>query len=189
MGNLPPKPHRKSSSTPQSNQPSPAQPNIPPFAMQFRALLAVASLVSLVAASPLASPAGSNLVLPRAGGRCFGIADSGMLRYDVVVDSPQDGGLCGGFWDNLNGHSACNGASRRECVVRGSAKHINFWVPIWCQPGDVNWIIQQATPEHFNLGCEISEYLFTARIAKTRGVRWLMNSFFSPWSMNGLRRR
>jgi hypothetical protein len=34
-------------------------------------------------------------------------SNDGINHYEVVVDTTQDGGLCGGFFANLNGKGTC----------------------------------------------------------------------------------
>ncbi|KAI4864559.1 hypothetical protein F4820DRAFT_423117 [Hypoxylon rubiginosum] len=89
-----------------------------------------------------------------AAGQCY--TNGGFSNnYQLIVDSAQDGGLCGGFWDNLKGRANCAGKSNSGCLVRGSRKIIEFTVGVGCKADEVLGVLWTATEPHVeNVKCE-----------------------------------
>ncbi|KAI1774350.1 hypothetical protein F4818DRAFT_442501 [Hypoxylon cercidicola] len=71
--------------------------------------------------------------------------DHASSHAPLIVDTDQNGGLCGGFWDNLKGRANCAGKSNGGCVVQGTRKVIEFTVPLGCQPKEVLGVLWTAT--------------------------------------------
>ncbi|XXG99688.1 hypothetical protein Hte_006029 [Hypoxylon texense] len=102
---------------------------------------------------PLA-PRASGTASSGAVGQCY--TNGGFSNnYKLIVDSSQDGGLCGGFWDNLQGRANCAGKSNSGCLVRGNRKIIEFTVGIGCGKDEVLGVLWTATKPHVeNVKCE-----------------------------------
>jgi hypothetical protein len=73
--------------------------------MHFNAF--TVSLVGAFAAFGSAAPAPAESQLEARVASSCTYTSSALFFYDIVIDSSQDGGLCGGFFANLDTGGAC----------------------------------------------------------------------------------
>lgn len=120
--------------------------------MHFSALIQIITLALAAFTTTLASPVdlpelvsrdvGEPNITAREGGAVGQCLYNGLpfsYNYQLKVDSSQDGGLCGGFWDNLKGRANCAGKSNNGCKVSASRKIIEFTVGVGCAPKEVSY--------------------------------------------------
>ncbi|KAH8831534.1 hypothetical protein DL96DRAFT_1588191 [Flagelloscypha sp. PMI_526] len=73
-------------------------------------------------------------------------------RFDISVDSVQNGGLCDGLLANLKGICGA-GITAYSCETKGSVKQASFNAPLTCSPDNINGALQAATTPSFSPGC------------------------------------
>ncbi|KAI6081833.1 hypothetical protein F4821DRAFT_274581 [Hypoxylon rubiginosum] len=103
---------------------------------------------------------------PRANaGTCFYNGLPFSYNYQLTIDSTQNGGLCGGFWDNLKGRANCAGKSNNACKVVGSTKIIEFTVGDGCKPDEVLGVLWHATePRLEGVKCENKVFIWETQL-------------------------
>ncbi|OTA99441.1 hypothetical protein M426DRAFT_87020 [Hypoxylon sp. CI-4A] len=127
--------------------------------MHFNTLIqaattALAAFTPLTLGSPIDPLETTNQARSGAAGECKYDGDLS-LNYQLTVYSSQDGGLCGGFWDNLKGRADCAGKSKSSCKVDGDRKVIQFNVGAGCRPKEVLGVLWTATePKVEGVECE-----------------------------------
>ena len=124
------------------------------------ALVLLSSITAVLAAavSPPAELAlrnGTDLDLERRGssGHCFYKDVLVKYDYEIHINSEQDGGLCGGFWANLQTSGACSRTDSDCYVTDGTWKNIWFSVPKFCSPDTVSRAIAAATYDNVWIVC------------------------------------
>jgi hypothetical protein len=108
--------------------------------MHFLSIASVA--LGYLTVTSVASPSPNAKLQPRATSECKYVQGA-TYNYDIVIDTVQDGGLCGGFFANLNFNGACPVRhyisletyyqltlclqfSENVCTTNGSVKTIRF---------------------------------------------------------------
>ncbi|KAI1764621.1 hypothetical protein GGR53DRAFT_493116 [Hypoxylon sp. FL1150] len=132
--------------------------------------LTLLTLAATTSASPIDGANAPTVVAPRAAAASTSNVSAGTgtctyswslkgwmidaLVYKLIIDSPQDGGLCGGFWENLQGRADCAGKSQTKCEVKGSVKTISFMVGVGCSADEVLGVLWHATsPRLYGVKC------------------------------------